>query len=131
MRAISIQQPWAWCVVKDYKPVENRTWQTSYRGPLLIHAGKHFDRFGYDEIVRRFPEVPLPTPGQFDCGGIVGSVELIACVRFDSSPWFSGQPFGWRFKCAQTIPFVPYIGRQGLFDVPDRLIADFHKALAS
>ena len=40
MKALSIQQPWAWAIVNGFKPVENRTWRTNYTGPLLIHAGK-------------------------------------------------------------------------------------------
>lgn len=39
MKAISIHQPWAWLIVEGYKDIENRTWLTAYRGPVLIHAG--------------------------------------------------------------------------------------------
>lgn len=34
MKALSIQQPWAWAIVKRDKRVENRTWPTTYRGRL-------------------------------------------------------------------------------------------------
>jgi hypothetical protein len=37
--SLSIRQPWAWLIVQGHKPIENRTWPTTYRGPLLIHAG--------------------------------------------------------------------------------------------
>ena len=43
MKAISIRQPWAWLVVHGYKDVDNRTWATKHRGPILIHAGKALD----------------------------------------------------------------------------------------
>jgi hypothetical protein len=39
MRTLSIRQPWAWLIVNGHKPVENRDWATSFRGPVLIHAG--------------------------------------------------------------------------------------------
>jgi hypothetical protein len=39
MRALTVQQPWAWAIVHGGKDVENRTQEWSYRGPLLIHAG--------------------------------------------------------------------------------------------
>lgn len=42
MKAISINQPWAWCIVNGYKPIENRDWATQFRGTVLIHAGKKF-----------------------------------------------------------------------------------------
>jgi len=40
MKAITIQQPWAEMIARGLKRVENRTWRTSHRGPLAIHAGK-------------------------------------------------------------------------------------------
>ena len=45
MKAISIRQPWAWLIVHGYKDVENRTWATKHRGPILIHAGKTLDPY--------------------------------------------------------------------------------------
>jgi len=45
MKAILIRQPWAWLIVHGYKDVENRTWSTKYRGPILIHAGKTLDPY--------------------------------------------------------------------------------------
>ncbi|REF00241.1 ASCH domain-containing protein [Thermomonospora umbrina] len=39
MKALTIRQPWAWAIVHGGKTIENRTWQTFYRGPLAIHAG--------------------------------------------------------------------------------------------
>ncbi len=35
---LSIRQPYAWAVVHGIKDIENRSWRTHYRGPLLIHA---------------------------------------------------------------------------------------------
>jgi hypothetical protein len=40
MKALSIQQPWAWAIIHAGKRVENRTWSTRFRGPFFIHAGK-------------------------------------------------------------------------------------------
>jgi hypothetical protein len=39
-KALSIRQPWAHLIVAGIKQIENRTWTTRYRGPLLIHAGQ-------------------------------------------------------------------------------------------
>ena len=39
MRAITVQQPWAWAILHGGKNVENRTGLWRYRGPLAIHAG--------------------------------------------------------------------------------------------
>jgi len=40
MKALTISQPFASLIASGSKFVENRTWPTSYRGPLAIHAGK-------------------------------------------------------------------------------------------
>lgn len=40
MKALTVRQPWASLVALGVKTVETRSWQTKYRGPLAIHAGK-------------------------------------------------------------------------------------------
>jgi len=41
MKALTIRQPWASLIAAGVKTIETRSWSTSYRGPLAIHAGKH------------------------------------------------------------------------------------------
>jgi hypothetical protein len=50
VKALSIRQPWAWLIVTGYKDIENRSWRTNYRGPLLIHAGRAIDPTSLDQI---------------------------------------------------------------------------------
>jgi len=40
MKALSVMQPWATLLVSGAKRIETRSWQTSYRGPFLIHASR-------------------------------------------------------------------------------------------
>jgi len=40
MKAITILQPWASLIACGAKQIETRSWKTSYRGPIAIHAGK-------------------------------------------------------------------------------------------
>ncbi len=42
IRALSITQPWATLIAIGQKRVETRSWGTSYRGPIAIHAAKTF-----------------------------------------------------------------------------------------
>jgi activating signal cointegrator 1 len=44
MRALSLTQPWASLVALGEKRIETRSWPTSYRGPLAIHAAKGFPK---------------------------------------------------------------------------------------
>jgi activating signal cointegrator 1 len=41
MKAITLYQPWATLVAIGAKKIETRSWNSDYRGPLAIHAGKN------------------------------------------------------------------------------------------
>ena len=38
LKVIVVRQPWAWLIVNGFKDIENRSWKTRHRGPLLIQA---------------------------------------------------------------------------------------------
>ncbi len=42
MKTLTLTQPWANLVALGEKCIETRSWKTSYRGPLAIHAAKGF-----------------------------------------------------------------------------------------
>jgi hypothetical protein len=44
MKALTLTQPWATLVAIGAKQVETRSWRTTYRGPIAIHAAKTFPR---------------------------------------------------------------------------------------
>ena len=44
MKVITIKQPFATLIAEGLKEFEFRTWKTKYRGEILIHAGKSFDK---------------------------------------------------------------------------------------
>lgn len=115
MRALSIMQPWAWLIVQGHKDIENRIWPTTFRGPVLIHAGKKADfdplkEWDWDDIVP-------PRLDHADFGGIVGEAEIVDCVRASASRWFRG-PHGFVIRNARPLPFRPCRGQLGFF-VPD------------
>jgi len=45
IRALTLTQPWATLVALGAKQIETRSWGTSYRGPLAIHAAKGLSGF--------------------------------------------------------------------------------------
>lgn len=112
MRALSIRQPWAWAIVQGLKDIENRTWNTKYRGPFLVHASKKLDPRGI-QIMR---SNGLRLPETFETGGFVGMSTLISTHSAHPSHWFEG-PFGFYLAKSKTLQFVPFKGRLGLFDV--------------
>lgn len=47
MKAITLWQPWASFIAIGAKRIETRSWSTSYRGPLAIHASARSPRHTY------------------------------------------------------------------------------------
>ena len=119
MRALSIRQPWAWLIINGLKTLETRGWTTEYRGPLLIHASKGMTRDEYASA-RGFAAdngVQIPPVDALVRGGIVGECELTGWVYESTDPWFCG-PYALRLERAREVPFVPWRGALGFFDVP-------------
>lgn len=122
MKALSIRQPWAWCIVNGFKGVENRDWDTKFRGEFLIHTGLKIDHEAYPFIRSR--GVNVPPPEQLYVGGIVGMARLINTVPvYDRRlltakdvPWFFGK-YGFILDSAKPVEFMPLKGRLGFFEV--------------
>ena len=74
MKVLTIKQPWATLIMQGDKRFEFRSWQTKYRGNLLIHAGKGIDKEAMKRLAKYLPdEIPL--------GKILGKVTLVDCVK--------------------------------------------------
>jgi hypothetical protein len=132
MKVLSVRQPWAYLIVAGYKDVENRTWRTSYRGPLLIHASLGKDPEDFMPRQREYIEsAGIVIPEDLPRGAIVGSVNLsgVAEAGDTTSPWFEG-PYG--FKMEDAVEFEQPIqcrGQLGIRDVSDSLMARVSKTL--
>ena len=77
MKVITIKQLWATLIAEGYKEYEFRTWNTKYRGELLIHAGKGVDK----EAIKRFECYNLKYPK----GCIIAKVNMVDCVNVDET----------------------------------------------
>jgi ASCH domain len=88
VRVLSIQQPWAWAIVEGHKRVENRTWTTPYRGPVLIHAAVTV-RGAEIEYLRDEFRLKPPTRAEIERGCVVTRRNA---KRFGR--WFKG-PYGF------------------------------------
>lgn len=119
MKALSIRQPWAWLIVNGWKNIENREWPTHFRGRFLIHSSKSMTRAEYQAcrlFMAGFTTLDIPPAEQLERGGIVGEAVLLNCVRRHDSEWFCG-PFGFVLGEAKPLPFIPYKGTLGFFNV--------------
>jgi hypothetical protein len=140
MLALSIRQPWASLILKAGKDIENRCWSTRVRGRILVHAAKGMTRTEHEDAIdfaadaiRADPKnagasriVTLRELGMafedLERGGIVGSVEILDCVRDSASPWFMGE-FGFVLRDPRLLPFTPWKGQLGFFDVPESALS--------
>lgn len=122
MKVIVIRQPWAWLIVNGYKDIENRSWATKYRGPLLIQASaRKPSKLEWDDFNTYACKRGVTIPEEFDLGGIVGMVHLNDCVEKSRSKWFIG-PVGWVLSKPKRLPFVAMRGQLNLFDPPTRVL---------
>lgn len=110
--------------------IENRTWWTSRRGPILIHASQTIDGEVHQALLRgQHPVTMQPLPEDLRLtytqavmsqtvhrGGIVGQADIVACVSNSRSPWFVGD-FGMVMANAKPLPFMPTRGRLSFFPV--------------
>jgi len=121
MKCLTIVQPYAELIASGAKRVENRTWPTRYRGPLLIHAGKNRTRLDeYDT-----GSVPLAF------GAVIARVNLIDCVSMEdiergayakTYPWIQDHEHAtgpWCFVLSDAKRINPFSvsGRLGLFNI--------------
>jgi hypothetical protein len=60
----------------------------------------------------------MPPFKDLERGGIVGTAILTACVRKSQSRWFFGE-YGFELRDVAPLPFRPYKGQLGFFEVPD------------
>ena len=123
MLAITLWQPWATLVAIGVKTIETRSWGTSYRGPLAIHASKR--DLAYHEMILfqdLLAGVIMPL------GKIVATCELVDVQRIDHS-WahlshlerrlgdFSIGRYAWFLGPVELVdPPVPARGSQGLWN---------------
>ena len=80
MKILTIRQPWASLIVAGIKDVENRSWLTSYRGRLGIHAGSRVEQDALDAYGHLLD-------GDLPRGALIGSVTLVDCISNSRSKW--------------------------------------------
>jgi len=127
MKCLSVRQPWAWAIIHAGKDVENRTWATSYRGLLAIHAGKGCTRAEYDaaavEIERITGRRPPPL-SELPRGCVVGMVEMNDCVTSGETEndWAQDGYCWWMLTNARACNPAVTRGHLGLFEVTTELL---------
>jgi hypothetical protein len=121
IRCLTIKQPWAWAISVGIKIYENRVWSTSYRGPLLIHAGKGRDVLSPGSY---FPDgTKEPTGRELVFGAIIAVAQLVECWAVEKIPkskqhWSAEGPFCFELRRVQRLDPFPCSGLLGLWLPP-------------
>lgn len=129
MKALSVKQPWAWAIIHGGKDVENRVWNTNFRGRFLVVASRSVDMLAPSHLLESWLQHELMSyrnlvqPMGKRIGCVVGSVELVDVVNAYDSPWFTG-PKGFILKDPKPLPPVNLFGNLGFFEVSDSNFPD-------
>lgn len=127
-RALSIRQPWVWAMLYAGKRIENRTWATSYRGPLYLHAAQALaskeSRRAFHAIAAQLG-IDVPALEIFPRGALIATAELIDCtqnVPRGQHPWAdSGAHYFVLANIAALAEPIPLDGALGLWRVPPEI----------
>lgn len=76
MKVLSIQEPYATLILNGYKKIETRSWKTSYRGDILIHASKSKN---FMRNIKEKQVLDLVEKNKLNYGKIICKAKLIDC----------------------------------------------------
>ncbi|WP_051319909.1 ASCH domain-containing protein [Planktothrix agardhii] len=148
LTVITLWQPWATLLIKGVKIHETRSWYTSHRGKILIHAAKR--KINWCEIQLNLLEEIYPdiTEWDYPLGAIVGEMELVNCRSMTAtegdynqkyfihvnSPlyesdrltgnWSDGR-FAWEMRNPKPLSIPNVKGKQGLWKYSSEEIISF------
>lgn len=138
MKGLTIRPPWPFAIFNLGKDIENRDWFNDIRGTIAVQASKTVTRGDYGADIDWIQSCigldaanAIPDWKHSVRGAIVGTVEIIGCVRRYESPWFLGK-FGFvlRNPIALAEP-IPFTGQLGFWDVPIDIEAELIRQKAA
>jgi ASCH domain len=137
MQVLSVRQPWAWAIARGCKAIENRTWDTAYRGILAIHASLRVDLDSLDNPLIRDAGWDASDPAA-GTGGIVAVVSLAdICTAAKSGgpcgcgPWADPGACHWRLGDVWALPEpIMTLGQPGLWTPVPEVAAALARTLS-
>ena len=116
-KALSIKPPWIELIISGKKWIETRTWQTNYRGKILLVSCKTADEY----VARHFRGLFEPMPR----GHALAIANLVDCVPMKKQHAGKGGSmcnyipvlYSWIFKDVEAINPFPVRGQLKIYDV--------------
>jgi hypothetical protein len=134
MKVITIKQPYAQLICERIKTIENRSWKTSFRGRVLIHTSAKPNRYPLDMVFteKQLDEMLKNNTENYWCGheyfgakyydsAIIGSVEIVDCVKDHPSVWAEKGVWNWILDNAVLFPepILKVSGKLSFWDYPN------------
>ena len=130
IKAISLWQPWASLIYLGLKQYETRSWQTNYRGELVICSAKKKTKQQQQQYSRLATKYQLDVPwDNLPFGKAIAICELTDCVQMtkdfiqarssceiDSGDWITGR-YAWKLDNIRVLAPIPVKGKQGLWNI--------------
>jgi len=134
VRAISVQQPWAFAIARGGKAVFNQSLPTAYRGPLLVHASMRVDLKACDSPLIQAagwnPADPLAA-----IGAVIATAELTdVCPGSpcECGPWAEPDAYHWRLSDVRSLPRpIVALGRTDLWEPKPSLVTEVNAMVAA
>lgn len=129
MKVLTIWNPWARLIAAGLKRVENRSFATDYRGPLLVHVGQHWKQDEVQEQLEGLRDDGLlddtntPALGELraERGKVIAKTSIVGCRKVeegDADPWAVPGAYAWELGPVELVEPFDLVGRQGLFELP-------------
>lgn len=123
MRTLAVRQPWATHIAEGTKIVELRSWQTKYRGPVLIAAsGKPLKVTNDNGVIETLPTqvlvcvVDLINVFDVTAENLDDVIEMAGC---STAPGFH---YAWLLNNPRMVRPVPHKGKLNLYETPETAI---------
>ena len=143
MKVITIQQPWATLVVMGVKQIETRSWNTKYRGQILIHASAKMTKEAkalceqnpFKKYIKDWSYLPLGAiVGRANIQEVYTTKHAQGMIRFQPEYWgdeltfgdYSPNLYGWHLTDAREI-LTPITakGQLGIWEYPEDKLREY------
>lgn len=124
MKALTVQQPWAWAVLSGHQDFLMEPFPPKIRGYFLIHAGIGWD-FNFERWLRQHSTL---VPNSLPKAQLLGYARLtrVTTRRLGApTPDFPGRPFVFTLTDIHSLK-EPHVaaGRRGFWPVPRRMLEE-------
>ena len=130
MKALTINQPWVYAILHEGKDIENRRWQTKYRGWIALHAGAKPHHIFKPPRGHSFPDL-----AELDYSAICGVARIADIVTKSRSKWLDriddgSVNYGWVLADVRALKKpIPCKGALSLWKVPPRIVREIKRQL--